>query len=89
MRLGIFLQVVDPNAIAALEQIFRDPAADATVAAGEKNVHDEWGYQKDCRLRRSDAAPQAAGAALTKDKPSEVEVKDKEHQAENQRTNPR
>ena len=36
---GIFLQIVNPHLVAALQQIAHDPAADATVAASQKNSH--------------------------------------------------
>src|SRR5439155_3931860 len=44
----IFLQIVDPGVIAALEKGANYPAADAAVAAGKKNSHGKW---PQCHLR--------------------------------------
>ena len=38
--LGIFLEIVDPDAIAACQEVACDPTADATVTAGEEYIHD-------------------------------------------------
>jgi len=35
----VFLEVVNPDAVAAFEEIADNPTADATVTAGEKYVH--------------------------------------------------
>src|SRR5262249_34289434 len=35
----VFLEVVNPRLIAALQQIANDPGADATVTAGEEDAH--------------------------------------------------
>jgi len=37
--LGIFLEIVNPHAVVARQQVARDPTADAPVAAGEQDVH--------------------------------------------------
>src|SRR5262249_40208286 len=37
--LGIFFEIVDPNLVAALQEILGNPGAEATVSAGQKDAH--------------------------------------------------
>src|SRR5438445_13838093 len=36
----VFLQIVDPHLVAALQKVTDDPTSDAAITAGEKDAHD-------------------------------------------------